>query len=61
MRTLRSITGYTLYDHKRSEKIRESCEMQDVVSNMGNQSINHALLSKNVTFYGQSLARDISV
>lgn len=31
MRTLRSITGYTLYDRKRSEDIIETCEVQDVV------------------------------
>lgn len=31
MRTLRSIAGYTLYDQKRSEEIREICEIQDVV------------------------------
>ncbi|XP_045482792.1 uncharacterized protein LOC123686601 [Harmonia axyridis] len=31
MRVLRSITGYTLYDHKRSEEIREICGLQDVV------------------------------
>lgn len=31
MRTLRSITGYTLLDHKRSEEIREICEVQDIV------------------------------
>ena len=25
------ITGYTLYDYKRSKEIRETCEIQDVV------------------------------
>ena len=29
MRTLRSITGYTLYDHKRSEEMMKTCEIQD--------------------------------
>ena len=31
IRNLKSITGYTLYDHKRSEEIRKTCEIQDVV------------------------------
>lgn len=31
MRILRSIAGYTLFDHKRNEEIREICDIQDVV------------------------------
>ncbi|XP_048520668.1 uncharacterized protein LOC125503803 [Dendroctonus ponderosae] len=31
MRVLRSITGHTLYDMKRSEEIRDSCKVSDVV------------------------------
>ncbi|XP_030762233.1 uncharacterized protein LOC115887052 [Sitophilus oryzae] len=30
VRTLRSITGYTLYDWKRSEDVRETCEVEEV-------------------------------
>ena len=27
----KNMTGYTLYDRKRSEEIKETCEIQDVV------------------------------
>lgn len=31
MRTLKNISGYTLYDHKRNGEIRKICGNQDVV------------------------------